>query len=310
MAAIGGDVFQAEALRLVEVVLDGRHLPGASDGVLGLNGDLRAVVGGTTGIVHDNKPGFVGDFGQDLGRGLPLLVGADELVLLLADLVAGRQLERDIGQAEVLQQAEHETQQVPHLVRGLFGGAVRVRIVLGDRADTGQSLHHAGLLIAVDGTELEQPQWQLAVGAATRRVDEIVHRAVHGLEPVGLTVVVQRREHHVGVVRQVSGGVEELFLGDVRGTDVEEAFVDVAGADIILHHPLDHAALGMKQRQAGAHLLVEAEQVEFGTQLAVVALGGLLHAVLIGLQIVAGRPGGAVDALQLLIALVAAPVGR
>ncbi|MPN21703.1 hypothetical protein SDC9_169083 [bioreactor metagenome] len=148
-------VGQPEPGRLVEVVLDGRHLPGASDGVLGLNGDLRAVIGGTTGIVDDNKPGFVGDFGQDLGRGLPLLVGADELVLLLADLVAGRQLERDIGQAEVLQQAEDETQQVPHLVRGLFGGAVRVRIVLGDGPDAGQSLHHTGLLVAVDGAELE-----------------------------------------------------------------------------------------------------------------------------------------------------------
>ena len=51
------------------------------------------------------------------------------------------------------------------------------------------------------------------------------------------------------------------------------------------------------------------EQVELGAELAVVALGGLLEAGLVRAQLVLGRPRGAVDALQLLVLLRAAPVG-
>src|SRR5699024_11003778 len=52
------------------------------------------------------------------------------------------------------------------------------------------------------------------------------------------------------------------------------------------------------------------EQVEFGTDPAVVAAFGLGDAVLVGLEIVLARPGGAVGALQARIGLAAAPVGR
>jgi hypothetical protein len=38
---VGGCVLEAEALRQVEVELDGRHLPGAPDGVACLDRDLR-----------------------------------------------------------------------------------------------------------------------------------------------------------------------------------------------------------------------------------------------------------------------------
>src|SRR5699024_5073015 len=51
-------------------------------------------------------------------------------------------------------------------------------------------------------------------------------------------------------------------------------------------------------------------QVEFGADLAVIAAFGLGDAVLVGLEVVLARPGGAVDALQARIGLVAAPVGR
>ena len=47
----------------------------------------------------------------------------------------------------------------------------------------------------------------------------------------------------------------------------------------------------------------------FGTELAVVPLLGLGDAFLVGLQILARRPGGAVHPLQGLVVLVAEPVG-
>ena len=65
---------------LVEVVLDGRHLPGAADGVAGLDRDLGAVERGAARVGHELEPGLVGRLLEDRGGLVPLLVGADELV--------------------------------------------------------------------------------------------------------------------------------------------------------------------------------------------------------------------------------------
>ena len=104
--------------------------------------------------------------------------------------------------------------------------------------------------------------------------------------------------------------MEEPLLGDVRRADVLEALLDVPLADVVLHLPLDHAALGVEDRQAGADLVGEAEQVEVAAELAVVAALGLLDPVQVLLERLLGLPGGAVDALELLVLLVAAPVRR
>ena len=111
------------------------------------------------------------------------------------------------------------------------------------------------------------------------------------------------------VVRQVAGQLEEVRLGDVRGVDELEALLDVPTADVVLHLPRMMPPFGWKTGEAAADLLGEGEQVELGAELAVVALGGLLEAVLVRAQLVLGRPRGAVDALQLRVLLRAAPVG-
>ena len=106
------------------------------------------------------------------------------------------------------------------------------------------------------------------------------------------------------------GGVEQPLLGDVRGADVLEALLDVPAADVVLHLPLDHPALGVEDHQAGADLVGEGVEVELAAELAVVAALGLLDAVQVRLELLLGLPGGAVDALELLVLLVAAPVRR
>ena len=93
MGAVSGRVLQVEALGLVEVVLDGGHLPGSADGVLDLNGDLGAVEGRAAGVRDDLEPGGVAGVLKGPGGGGPVRVGADELVLLGSVLVAGGQLE-------------------------------------------------------------------------------------------------------------------------------------------------------------------------------------------------------------------------
>ena len=211
-------------------------------------------------------------------------------------------------QAEVVEQLEHEAQQVTHLVGGLGGHDVAVGVVLGDAADSGEALQHARLLVAIDRAELEEAQRQLAVRPSTRPEDQVVHRAVHGLEVVQLAVVVHGREHALGVVREVPRGVEELLLGDVRGADVLEAVVDVRLADVVLHLALDDAALRVEDRQPGAQLLREAVQVELDAEAPVVTTYGLGLPELVRLEVLAGRPGGPVQPLELLVLLVATPV--
>ena len=57
------------------------------------------------------------------GRGdSPLLVRPDELVLLVTLVVACRQLEVEVGEAEVAEQSEDEVEQVLDLVRRLLLG--------------------------------------------------------------------------------------------------------------------------------------------------------------------------------------------
>ena len=170
-------------------------------------------------------------------------------------------------------------------------------------------MHDAGLLEAVDRPELEQPQRQVAVRAAAGPVDEVVHRAVHRLEAVLRPFKVDGREHALGEVRQVARGVEQPVLGDVRGADVVEPLLDVPPADVVLHLPLDDAALGVVDRQPRAQLVGEGVEVQLGAELAVVALLGLGQPLEVGLEVVLGRPGGAVDPLQLRVLLGAAPVG-
>jgi hypothetical protein len=108
----------------------------------------------------------------------------------------------------------------------------------------------------------------------------------------------------------VAAGLEELALGGVRGVDELVAGLDVPLAGVVLELLADDPALGVEDREAGADLVREAEQVQLGTQTTVVAALGLGEALQVGVLGLRRLPRGAVDPLQLGVALVAAPVGR
>src|SRR5690606_27151005 len=107
-----------------------------------------SVVRSAARIGHELETALDADVLEDLGGDRPLLVGADELVGL--GIVTGRQLEVEVVESEVTEQAEAEVEQVLDLGRRLLGGHVRVRVVLREAAYAGQSVDDTGLLVAVD----------------------------------------------------------------------------------------------------------------------------------------------------------------
>jgi hypothetical protein len=82
----------------------------------------------------------------------------------------------------------------------------------------------------------------------------------------------------------------------------------VALARVVLHQLADERALRVEHREPRADLLGEREQVELGTEAAVVTPLGLLEAVQVLLERRGRLPCGAVDALEHRAVLVAAPV--
>ena len=95
----------------------------------------------------------------------------------------------------------------------------------------------------------------------------------------------------------------------MRGIDELVAGFLMTLARVVLHHAPHHTSLGVEDGEARSDLLREAEEIELGSELAVVALLSLLQEREVGLHLLLRGPGGAVDALELLIGLVAEPVG-
>ena len=118
-----------------------------------------------------------------------------------------------------------------------------------------------------------------------------------------------RREHVLRVETGVARGLPQVEARHVRRVDQR-----VAALQILVAHPVfellaDDAALGMEEDQPGPGQFLNAEQVQLLAQLAVVALLGLFELLEVLVQVLLAEEGGAVDALQLLVVLVALPVG-
>ena len=189
-------------------------------------------------------------------------------------------------------------------------GAINVGVVLGEAASAGEPLNDSGLLVSVDGSEFEHPKRKLTVGTPARTEDQIVHRAVHGLEVVvgSLTphlafrinnsVEVHRRIHGFGVPVEMAGLFEQLTLGDVWGVHELIAGLFVPGARVVLHDATHDTTFGVEDGKAGADVLGEGEQVEFCAESAMVSPFGFFKECQVRLECVLRRPRGAIQPLQ------------
>ena len=105
------------------------------------------------------------------------------------------------------------------------------------------------------------------------------------------------------------GAVIQIALGDVRGGDALIARLVLGLARQQLQLVADHIARRQPQGQAGADLVGDGEQAQLLADLAVIALGLLLQAQNLRVQLFLGQEGQGVDALELGVVLVAAPIG-
>jgi hypothetical protein len=176
-------------------------------------------------------------------------------------------------------------------------------------ADAEQAVHGAAALVAVDVAQLGVALGQVAVAARRGLVDEDVAGAVHGLEAVLGVVELHGRVHVFGVVALVAGDLPELAAHDVRGEDHIVTAADTFFAHPVFHGLADEAALGVPEDEAGAGDFLDGEEVELLAEDAVVAGLDLFEFLEVGFEVLGVEEGGAVDALELLVVLVAEPVG-
>ena len=132
--------------------------------------------------------------------------------------------------------------------------------------------------------------------------------AVHRLDDELALVLGHGGEHVLAEPLPVARGLPHRLVEDLRCVHLV-----VAGRVLPPAHVVDEVleqlpALGVPEHDARP-LLLEVEEVHLAPQLAVVALLGLLQLLEVGRQLLLGRPGGAVDALQLRLGMIAAPVG-
>ena len=189
-------------------------------------------------------------------------------------------------------------------------------VVLLELAHPGQPAEHAGRLVAVQHVLGVQPHRQLAVAALLHLIEQVVRRAVHRLERERRALVLgQRRirlgiedqEHVLAVLAPVAALLPQHLVVEQRRLDLDVAVGQAHPAHRGLQHrEEDRAVRGPEHgaRRGG----VEREQVELLAELSVVALARLLLLVQPGVEILLGEERGAVDPLELGVAVIAAPV--
>ena len=182
-----------------------------------------------------------------------------------------------------------------------------MRVILRELAHTQQAVQHAGLFVTVHDAKLEIPLLQFTIAAQMRIVNEHVRNAVHGLDAVH--VAFDLREIHVFTVVGVMPGLfPQLAAQNLRALHKLITALDVFAAQEIFKDRTEQHPLGQPEDHTGGHILMEREQIEFLTELTVVAALGLFDTVQIFLEIFGIGKGRCVDAGKHTVLFVAAPV--
>ena len=191
----------------------------------------------------------------------------------------------------------------------LFFRDVDVSVIHLHRADAHQAEQLARLLVAITRAVLRQADRQVPVRPALGAEDLVVHGTVHRLDVILHAFDLHRWIHALGIIGKVAGMQKEIFLRHHRRSDTQVACLFLHLLSELFELLDHHAAVRQPEGQAGTDLVVEHVDLKIAAQLAVVALLGFFQLMEVVLQLLGIFPGRAVDALEHLILLVAAPVG-
>ena len=103
------------------------------------------------------------------------------------------------------------------------------------------------------------------------------------------------------------GLLPQGFVNDLRTLDLLVPVVAVDLPHVLLNTLPQRPTLGMPKNQTGC-VVINMEQVQLASQFAVIALFGLFNHGQVLLQLILAGPGRAINALQHLILVIAAPV--
>jgi len=306
-------VGEIEALGRSVVELEGAGLPGAAQRVGDRVVDLRAVEGAVARVELPGKAHAV-ERGPEHGLGLvPQGVVADPVGRVHG---AGGEAELEVEPERPVDRP-HQLHEAAELVGDLRLHGEDVGVVLGELPDPGEAAQRSRELVPVQHVGGEVTDGQLAVRSLAHLVEEVVRRAVHGLEahvePLldgqgRIRLLVQDEEHVLLVHAPVAALLPQLLVEEERRLHLLVAEPLHQPAHGVGQHVVEDGPLGQPEGRARRHL-VEGVEAERGAQLPVVALLHLLQLVEVSLQLLPVEEGGAVDPLQHRVAGVAAPVG-
>src|SRR6266567_33189 len=126
--------------------------------------------------------------------------------------------------------------------------------------------------------------------------------------PVNL-LALHYREHALAIVVPVLRCLVQAHFAEVRCPDVLVVIFLLRLADIALHLVAQHLTIRQEQGHTSRYFIAYNEQLEFATQLAVIALQRFFQTPEVLIEFLLRKPSRSIDALQHGTALVTTPVG-
>ena len=261
--------------------------------------DLRPVECTVALVHHEIQPTVLKSLAQPLRRKLPHLVRTHRVLWTRGEFRLVREAERAVYLVK-------EVNGVLDLALNLVRGHKEMRVILREVADAEKSVQRTRELMAMHEPEFREAQRQIAVAVQLRAVDEHTAGAVHRLDRI-VFLVDLGGIHILTVVEPMSRGLPQLAAEDHGCADLLIAVAAMHLAPVFQQLIAQDHAVRVEEREARP-LLMDAEEVKLPAELAMVALCRLLKHMEVGIQILLLLERRAVDTLQHLVLLAAAPV--
>jgi len=293
-----------EALRQVEIELDGGELPRALQRVLNLKVDLRPIESALARLHLVGQTLPLHGLAQGLRSALPVRGVPDEL------LRPGGEVSSELGEPKGPQNVQGKAQDVFDLFLHLIRSTDDVRVVLGKPTHPKEPVQNARALETVNGAKLAIPNGKLPIGPGLRLVDGDVEGAVHGLQEELLALNNNGGVHALTVEIEVPGGLPKPTPPDMRGVDELVARLIVLGHPEILDDAANTGTLRMpKDEPRPDHVVLDGEKVKLRPKDAMVTPARFLSPFQVLFQLLRGGKGRAIDAGEHVPVGIPAPIG-